>query len=270
MTGGEVVIFKRGQEKKLQKNAEDLDGDSGVGQAPEFPSRSFNKKTSPSRKEPRFSSSAKLLSKLGTLLIIFSILGFSFTYGPIIKTELGYRLDKLMNEKRVKGSFGEILAKSLSGEIENVPDPNFSLIIPKIRAKGKIIANVDPQNETEYFNALKVGIAHAKGTYFPGDRGNIYLFAHSTDSPLNIIRYNAVFYLLRELEAGDEIQVYFGGVKHRYSVSQKKIVEPTDVSYLSPDNPENQEQLILQTCWPPGTRLKRLLVFAQKITSLEK
>ena len=90
------------------------------------------------------------------------------------------------------------------------------------------------------------------------------MFAHSTDSPINIIRYNAIFYLLRELDRGDEIEVYFAGVKHRYIVTDKKIVEPTDVQYLTPTNNESKEQLILQTCWPPGTTLKRLLIFAEK------
>ena len=116
--------------------------------------------------------------------------------------------------------------------------------------------------------ALKLGVAHAKGTGFPGGVGqNIYFFAHSTDSPINIIRYNAVFFLLRELESGDEIEVYFQGVKHRYAVFDKKIVEPTDTTYLMPLNEGGIEQLILQTCWPPGTTLKRLLILAQPISS---
>jgi len=42
-------------------------------------------------------------------------------------------------------------------------------------------------------------------------KGTIFLFAHSTDAPWNIIRYNAVFYLLRELDAGDGIIVFFLG-----------------------------------------------------------
>jgi hypothetical protein len=40
------------------------------------------------------------------------------------------------------------------------------------------------------------GVAHAKGTVFP-HKGNIYLFAHSTDNWWNVGRYNAVFYLLK-------------------------------------------------------------------------
>ncbi len=204
--------------------------------------------------------------RVGTALIVFSILGFTLTYGPIIKTELSYRLSQILGSKsEQKGSFGEILAQMLPTDISQIPDPNFSLIIPKIHASSRVVPNVDPGNEAEYMAALKQGVAHAKGTYFPGGAGTVYLFAHSTDSPLNIVRYNAVFYLLRELENGDEVMVYFTGVKHRYQVIDKKIVEPTDTTYLMPQNPLKKELLILQTCWPPGTRFKRLLIFAEKV-----
>lgn len=253
----------------VETQSKDLDGDSGVGQAPEFPSKSLPKvpqllsQTLP--RTPRFFATSRFFSRLGTVLILFSILGFLLTYGPIIKVELGYRLSRAQDESiPPKGGFSELLGQSLIGEPEGVPDPNFSLIIPKIHAKSRVIPNVDPADESEYYAALQSGVAHARGTYFPGGEGNIYLFAHSTDSPLNILRYNAVFYLLREVEVGDEAQVYFGGVKHRYTVTDKKIVEPTDISYLTPTNSEGRERLILQTCWPPGTTLKRLLVFAEK------
>ena len=251
-------------ESKISHKSKGLGGDSGVGQAPEFPLKSLHK-NSPRKSSTRPAGREKLLSKVGTGLIIFSILGFLFTYGPIIRVELGYRLERLSDEEKAPhGSFADLLGKTLMDESEGVPDPNFSLIIPKIHAKAKVVPNVDPTDYGQYMEALKVGVAHARGTEFPGGNGTIYLFAHSTDNPLNIIRYNAVFYLLRELEAGDEVQVYFAGVKHRYTVTDKQIVDPTDVSFLSPQNPDGKELLILQTCWPPGTTLKRILVFAEK------
>lgn len=247
---------------KIKKKGKTLDGNSGVGQALEFPSKVLK------NKRPLTSDSNFSHSRLGTALIIFSILGFLISYGPIIQVELGYRLSRVIKEEgeQPKGGFGDLLNKKILGEVEGVPDPNFSLIIPKIHAKSKIVADVDASDEIQYMEALKAGVAHAKGTKFPGSNGTVYLFAHSTDSPINILRYNAVFYLLRELEPNDEIQVYFSGVKHRYLVFDKKIVEPTDVSYLSPFSGDGKELLILQTCWPPGTTFKRLLVFARKIS----
>src|SRR5258708_24771562 len=94
-------------------------------------------------------------------------------------------------------------------------------------------------------------------------KGNIYLFAHSTDNFWDVGRYNAVFYLLQDLIPGDDVIVFFENVRHDYIVTGSKIVDPTEVSYLSNSQQSNQENLIMQTCWPPGTTWKRLLVFAK-------
>jgi sortase A len=247
--------------KIISASIKGRDRDSGVGQAPEFLSK-------PLTHETRFFYSARIFKIIGNALIIFAFLGFLLTYGPILQIELGYRVTRLVEPKQTEpvtaGGFEAVLNKAVMGEIEGVPDPAFSLIIPKIHAKSKIIANVDAASESAYLEALKNGVAHAKGTVLPGNPGNIYLFAHSTDSPLNILRYNAVFYLLRELEINDEVYIYYQGIKHRYLVTDKKIIEPTDISYLSPYSPDQRETVILQTCWPPGTTFKRLLIFAKK------
>ncbi len=201
----------------------------------------------------------RLASYIGSFLIACAVAVPLLFYGPLLQVEIGYRLRQLLRPTDSRASYDPYT--SIVGK---VPDQNFSLFIPKIDAVGKIIANVSTSNREEYFNILKEGIAHAKGTVLPGTIGNIYLFAHSTDSPLNIIRYNAVFYLLRELEVGDEAFVVYGGKPYRYVVREKKIVDPTDVTYLVAENEENIEQLVLQTCWPPGTTQKRLLIFAQR------
>lgn len=142
----------------------------------------------------------------------------------------------------------------------------FSLYIPKISAATNIVANVDTSNEEEYFKALKEGVAHAKGTFFPGQGKTVYLFAHSTDSPLNFVAYNAVFYQLSLLDRGDTITVYFANKKYDYKVVDKKTVEANEVSWLVRDF--GNEKLILQTCTPPGTTWRRLLVFADPDVSI--
>lgn len=143
-------------------------------------------------------------------------------------------------------------------------DPNFSVVIPKIGANAPVVSNVNPASEQEYLEALEDGIAHARGTSFPGQGGHTFLFAHSTDYIWNIGSYNAVFYLLYKLEVGDEINIFYEGQRYKYVAEEKTIIEPTDVSYLTrrPD----YELLTLQTCWPPGTTLKRLIVSARRVS----
>jgi sortase A len=139
-------------------------------------------------------------------------------------------------------------------------DPYFSIIIPKIGANAKIIPNVNAGEKQEYLDSLQQGVAHTLGTSFPGEKGHIFLFAHSTDYFWNIGNYNAVFYLLYKLEKNDNITIVYQGKRYLYKVIGSQIVNPSQVEYVS--RKSNKEFLTLQTCWPPGTTLKRLLVYA--------
>ena len=200
----------------------------------------------------------------GTLLIAVSVGGLGLIYGPLGVAEARYWLAQ---QSKQSGGFGELVAQRLEGEASVAPDAGFSIVIPKIQARSKIIANVDPGKRTEYVAALKQGVAHAAGTGLPGVKSDInrtiVLFAHSTDAPWNMARYNAVFYLLNKLGKGDKIEVYFQGVRHEYQVEDVRVVDARDVSYFGKQTQE--EILVLQTCYPPGTTLKRLVVVARPI-----
>lgn len=139
-------------------------------------------------------------------------------------------------------------------------EKGFFLSIPKIHAYATIVPNVDPWSEAEYKVALREGVAHAKGTFLPGEKGTIFLFAHSSGMPWEITRYNTIFLRLGELNAGDEIRVDYEKKLYVYTVVEKKEVWPYETQYL--ENTK-KDQLILQTCTPIGTTLKRLLVFAE-------
>lgn len=158
-------------------------------------------------------------------------------------------------------------AQILAGSKEQVlipKDSNFSILIPKIGASATIFPNVDPNNPEEFLPILSKGIAHAKGSVFPGMKGNVYLFAHSTDNWWNVGRYNAVFYLLKDLRAGDEIVIFFENQRYEYKVAYTTVADPTDVGYLTASH-EGESRLVMQTCWPPGTTWKRLYVIARPV-----
>lgn len=202
---------------------------------------------------------------VGAGLIGFVIIAFMFTFGPVIKEEVGFTLG--LNKINYVPSQVDLINAENTNVIQqeaarfNV-NSYFSIVIPKIGAKADIIANVDASDEKDYDKALKAGVAHAKGTYFPGQGKNIFLFAHSTNSLLNVSRYNAVFYLLDKLIKGDDILVYFADKRYIYKVVDTKIVGPDDTSAL---NGSSSELLVLQTCYPPGTSWNRLLVFAKPV-----
>src|SRR3989344_2274478 len=180
--------------------------------------------------------SKRLKHLIGNALMAFSLLLLVFIYYPIISLYL--------------------FPPKIDSKVLTKP---FYIEIPKINIASQIIPNVDPFNETEYRKSLEKGIAHAKNTSLPGDEGMSFLFAHSSDSPWRITRYNVAFFRLPELQKGDPIIIFRNGKEYKYKVSGKKTVWPNEVNYLL-DNKKNQ--LILQTCVPIGTSLQRLLVFA--------
>lgn len=199
-------------------------------------------------KNPRFSRLATILTLAGTVLILAAIFILAVTFSPVIKVELGY---ELRAAKIVP------LNKNLLIPV----DRNFGIIIPKIGANAKIIANVDPYDSRIYQVALTKGIAQAKGTVIPGEPGNSFLFAHSSVNFYEATHYNSVFYLLDKMEKGDEIDIFVNGKKLVFQVTEKKLVAPQDVNFLT--QATSKRQITLMTCWPPGTTLKRLLVIGE-------
>lgn len=210
---------------------------------------------------------------VGNFLVLFSLYCVVATFGPVMYQEVAYKYRTAQGISYILAGDptptprpgGGLLGSRTNTTYELRPsDTEFGVVIPKIGANANVIANVDPGNYDQYMDALKHGVAHAAGTGLPGvdsPNKNIYLFAHSTDFPWNVGRYNAIFYLVKELEPGDEIDLFFNGVRHVYIVEEKKVVDPKDLHYLT--EPSSEEQLILQTCWPPGTTLQRLLVIAK-------
>lgn len=227
-----------------------------------------------------------ILRSIGNFLVLFSLYGVGATFGPALYYEAQFRIIQARGmhfavnstaqftpvARSVSDTSGPGFEQLLAGEKEQVltpKDTEFSILIPKIAASAKIYPNVDPANETEYLAVLQKGIAHAKGSVFPGMQGNIYLFAHSTDNWWHVGRYNAIFYLLKDLAVNDDITVFFENRRYDYVVSKKIISDPGDVTLLTQEQ-QHDEQLVLQTCWPPGTTWKRLYIIAQPARTVRK
>ena len=226
-----------------------------------------------------------VLRTVGNFLLFSSLFMIVKTFWQPVKEELIYFVNvKIQKKYIVAGSPEEQLRQGLSlnkdspyikkgllakafniksVEILTPMDPDFSIVIPKIGANAKVLSNIDASDENIYLNALNKGVAHTLGTAFPGEGGHIFLFAHSTDYFWNISSYNAIFYLLYKLEKNDEVNIFYKGQRYVYRVIGQEIVDPSQVQYLT--RKTNREFLTLQTCWPPGTTLKRLLIFAVRV-----
>ncbi|MBI2641430.1 sortase [Candidatus Roizmanbacteria bacterium] len=221
-----------------------------------------------------------VLRTIGNFLLFSSLFLIIKTFYLPVREEIVYLIDKIGQKKYVvldrvrvqdEGKKLEEIPKGLLAKALNLKpveylipeDPNFSIVIPKIHANARVLSNIDPSEEKTYLEALQKGVAHAAGTAFPGENSHVFLFAHSTDYFWNVGSYNAVFYLLNKLEKGDEVNLFYKGQRYLYRVSGTRVVNPDQVEYLT--RKSNSEFLTLQTCWPLGTTLKRLLIFATRV-----
>ncbi|OGV96153.1 hypothetical protein A2W24_05310 [Microgenomates group bacterium RBG_16_45_19] len=186
-------------------------------------------------------------------------------FGPVLVAEAGYQVRNVTGG--LTGNYGVWMAFRLPG-----PVPEFGqlanrgeigLVIPKIFIKEMVVEQVNPADKPAYMKALQVGVAHALGTALPGEPGLGYYFAHSSGMSVLAPQKKAAFYLLGKLTAGDRVYLYRGDQVYSYQVTDVRVVNADDLSFLREGGTE--EQIVLQTCWPIGTSLKRLLVFGERV-----
>lgn len=200
---------------------------------------------------------------LALLGLIAFLLWLTLVLLPVVFVEIKYQF------KSFFGSIGLSDPKSLFipnfSEMTIVgntsKNKDYGIVIPKLGLDERVIFNVDPNNEEQYRAALKMGIAHASSTSYPDENGLGYYFAHSSSPGLKT-QYNAVFYLLDKLKEGDDVYIWNEQKRYHYLVSEKLIKEPADTAFLYQSY--DSETIVLQTCWPPGTTQKRLLIFAKR------
>ena len=97
------------------------------------------------------------------------------------------------------------------------------------------------------------------GWVFPSDStpdkgGNTVIFGHR-------FRYlppiSNTLYSLDKVQLGDQFSIIWKGVTYHYKVTEKKVVDPTDLSVL--DQSRSSEVTIV-TCWPLFSSKQRLVV----------
>ena len=223
-------------------------------------------------------SETSLWQTIGFGIVALSLGGIIRPLIPTIRIELNYNLPRIQEvvsrlwvkpAPQLPGSVPKVFTPLLDDQgSEIVPsDTNFSIIVPKIGINASIIPSVDPTNPTSYDEALLKGVAHASTSFFPDENGVVYLFSHSTNYEWFVKDLNAVFYLMKNLEPSDLIVLIYKGTRYTYTLTEKRVVAPSEISYIAPIG--GKRMLILQTCWPPGSTTERLLVFADLIETRE-
>lgn len=212
-----------------------------------------------------------VLKLISTFLIGTGLCILTITYYPVFYQEAKYYIrnyNEINNPKNTEIKilpstaiptifYGDQTIEPVSGE--------FSLVIPKLEINSVVFKNVSANNDYEYLPVLQKGLAQAKEAFLPGE-GLVFIFGHSTDAFYNIPKYNAQFFLLHQMVQDDDVFLIYENKALKYKVRNTKVVYPNQVNaYL---NTLKGNELVLQTCYPPGTLFKRLLVVAEPITSV--
>lgn len=195
---------------------------------------------------------------------------FSVAVVPYLRDEVWYFLKQHKGQEFVlagRGQRDSVFARFLSAKpilIEPV-DKQFGIVIEKIGVNAPIVADVAVSDESAYKESLKYGVAHASTSAYPSSQpANVYLFAHSSLNFWDLGKYAQVFNLLRKLEAGDRVHIFYEGRDFEYRVVNKEVYKGFNTYALT--RPVIEPLLTLQTCDPPGTTLNRLVVTAKLVS----
>lgn len=164
---------------------------------------------------------------------------------------------------------GSIAAQNLiidpTADTKVGPEPK--LIIPKINVDAPFVYDVPSIEESIIQKKLESGVVHYPipgANSMPGQKGNTVILGHSSNDVFDNGAYKFVFVQLDQLVKGDTFYLNYKGTRYTYTVTDKEVINPNQVSKLV--LPEDKPMATLVTCTPPGTALKRLVVYAEQIS----
>ena len=122
-----------------------------------------------------------------------------------------------------------------------------------IRIQIPAIAVDAPVVEGDDWESLKQGAGHHVGSANPGESDNCIISAHNDI-------FGEIFRTLPDLGLGDEVFVHTASQVYRYVVTQKRFIEPTEVSVMYPTS---SPVLTLISCYPYGIDTHRIVVIGE-------
>lgn len=208
-----------------------------------------------------FKTTANILTMFGVIFILLA-------FGPVLRSEVWYQLKVFKDQEYSLFAKEDSVADSVfSRYLSSNPvllDPvnrEFALVIEKIGVNAPVVTDVSVTSEEAYKEALKSGVAHASVSEYPSQEpGNVYIFAHASTDFWDLGKYATVFNLLRKLDVGDKIHLFYEGSDYVYEVVNKEKLQGWNTYPIT--RPVIEPTLTLQTCDPPGTTLNRLVVTA--------
>lgn len=126
------------------------------------------------------------------------------------------------------------------------------ILVPRLKLSAPIMESIEE-------DGLQDAVGHVPGTAYPWERGNTVIIGENYMAQWGLKMLFSVLHLSRQ---GDLVVIEHGAMKYEYRIRHKKVVEEDEMyDYVGPSD---RAELTLITCYPPGTRWKRLIIFADK------
>lgn len=146
--------------------------------------------------------------------------------------------------------------------------PAVTITVPKIAVTVPMVWSASVLEEQMQIDLTK-GASHYPQTSSPGQEGNMFIAAHSSNYAWVEGNFNYIFSKLDQVKPGDTflvtvLQSNGAKIEHLYKATEQRVVQPDD-PWIFAQTPH--ATATFSTCWPIGTRQKRLIVKADLVTA---
>lgn len=208
---------------------------------------------------------ARVIGIIGRCLVLAGIVLLFYTAYLLWGTNVYTRNEQKKLEGRLQAN--PIVTNVQTGAIPaarppsqpKLGDPLFKIVIPKIGLRTVVVEGVGKEELKKGPGrfpdcaAVPSGSDCVAGSPWPGEDGNVALSGHRTT-------FGAPFFRTNELQPGDTIFLESGPARYRYTVTEQKIVAPSEIAVIQN---HGRNELTLTSCHPRFSAAQRLIVHAR-------
>lgn len=156
----------------------------------------------------------------------------------------------------------------LVASIQDIPvGPDNLLVIPKLGLESPLVFDAASNSEEDMQTALERGVVHydlPDANSLPGQKGNSVFLGHSAGDVFYGGHFKYIFSKLNRLAPGDTFYINFDGTRYIYNIQSTAVINPDQLDKLMIN--DDNAWVTLVTCDPPGSSLRRLVIYAKQIS----
>lgn len=206
-------------------------------------------------------SKNKIIRKLFWPFLILFFINFLIINWNDVSWVFNYRVMGTIISDFFQNSDVKAENKQEIAKIENFEytDKENSIEISKLGISAPMVS-LEETESINYKKELDRGVVVFPESVLPGQTGQTIVLGHSAPQNWPKIKYDWVFSDLDKLQEKDEVILYYNHQKYRYSVLENIVLEKGEE--IPKDLTNDNNVLILVSCWPPGKNFKRIAVEA--------